>query len=81
MTPDALRGRVSSFTRMLSVGMPGLGEAQMGVVAAVLGSAATLLLAAAVCAGATLGMLGWRRDLREADLGDSSRLDSAPAGQ
>ncbi len=81
VTPDALRGRVSSFTRMLSVGMPGLGEAQMGVVAAVLGSAATLLLAAAVCAGAILGMLGWRRDLRAADLGDSSPLDSAPAGQ
>ena len=81
VTPDALRGRVSSFTRMLSVGMPGLGEAQMGAVAAVLGPPATLLLAAVVCAGATLGMLGWRRDLRGPDLGNSSQLDSAPAGQ
>lgn len=68
VTPDALRGRVSSFTRMLSVGMPGLGEAQMGAVASVLGPAGTLLLAAFVCAGAILGMLGWRRDLRRADL-------------
>ena len=68
LTPDALRGRVSSFTRMLSVGMPGLGEAQMGAVASVLGPAATLLLAAFVCAAAILGMLGWRSDLRKADL-------------
>ena len=68
VTPDALRGRVSSFTRMLSVGMPGLGEAQMGAVAAVLAPGPTLLLAAAICAGATLAMLGWRRDLREAEV-------------
>ncbi len=68
VTPDALRGRVSSFTRMLSVGMPGLGEAQMGAVASVLGPAAALLLAAFVCAGAIAGMLGWRRDLWKADL-------------
>ena len=68
VTPDALRGRVSSFSRMLSVGMPGLGEAQMGAVASVLGPAAALLLASVVCAGVILGMLGWRRDLRNADL-------------
>lgn len=68
VTPDPLRGRVSSFTRMLSVGMPGLGEAQMGAVAAVLGPASTLLVAAFVCTGATLGMLGWRRDLWAADV-------------
>lgn len=68
VTPDALRGRVSSFARMLSVGMPGLGEAQTGLVASFLGSALTLLLGAVVCAGATLGMLAWRRDLRRADL-------------
>ncbi|MCY4489346.1 MAG: MFS transporter [Deltaproteobacteria bacterium] len=68
VTPDALRGRVSSFTRMLSVGMPGLGEAQTGLVASVVGSAATLMLGAVVCAGATLGMLAWRHDLRRADL-------------
>ena len=68
VTPDALRGRVSSFTRMLSVGMPGLGEAQTGLVASFLGSALTLLLGGVVCAGATVGMLAWRRDLRRADL-------------
>jgi len=68
LTPDPLRGRVSSFTRMLSVGMPGLGEAQTGAIASVLGPTSTLLLAAFVCAGLILGMLGWRRDLRRADL-------------
>lgn len=68
ITPDALRGRVSSFTRMLSVGMPGLGEAQTGAVASLLGATSTLLLAASVCAGAILAMLGWRRDLRREDL-------------
>jgi len=68
VTPDALRGRVSSFTRMLSVGMPGLGEAQTGAIASLLGATSTLLLAASVCAGAILAMLGWRRDLRREDL-------------
>lgn len=68
VTPDPLRGRVSSFTRMLSVGMPGLGEAQTGAIASVLGAGSTLLLAAFVCAGAILGILGWRRDLRREDL-------------
>lgn len=68
VTPDPLRGRVSSFTRMLSVGMPGLGEAQTGAIASVLGPGSTLLLAAFVCAGAILGILGWRKDLRREDL-------------
>ena len=53
----------------------------MGAVAAVLGPPATLLAAAVVCAGATLGMLGGRPDLRAAGLGNAARLDSAPAAQ
>lgn len=67
-TPDHLRGRILSFQRMLGVGGPSLGEAQSGFVAALVGAPATLMLGAAVCVGATLGLTATRKEIRKADL-------------
>ncbi len=67
-TPDNLRGRVLSFQRMLGVGGPSLGEAQSGFVAAFIGAPLTLIVGAAVCIGATLGLLTFRREIRKAGL-------------
>jgi MFS family permease len=68
LTPDNLRGRVSSFQRMLGVGGPSLGEAQSGFVAAFIGAPLTLVLSAMMCAGTTLGLLARRDELRRAEL-------------
>ena len=68
VTPDELRGRVSSFQRMLGVGGPSLGEAQSGFVAAFIGAPLTLVVAALMCAGTTLGLLARRDELRRAEL-------------
>jgi len=68
VTPDELRGRVSSFQRMLGVGGPSLGEAQSGFVAAIIGAPLTLVMAAVLCAGTTLGLLARRGELRQAEL-------------
>jgi MFS family permease len=66
-TPDNLRGRVSSFQRMLGVGGPSLGEAQSGFVAAVIGAPLTLVVAAVMCAGTTVGLLARRDEIRRAE--------------
>lgn len=68
ITPDPLRGRVSSFQRMLSVGAPGLGETQSGAIASIVGPPLTLVLGSMICAGSILGILGIRRDLWRRDL-------------
>ena len=67
-TPDRLRGRVLSFQRMMGVGGMSLGEAQSGFVAAFLGAPLTLIAAAAVCVGTTLGLVTFKREIRKADL-------------
>lgn len=64
MTPDELRGRASSFQRMLGVGGPTLGEAQSGAVAALIGAPLTLVVTGTVCIGLTAGLVAARRDLR-----------------
>lgn len=68
VTPDELRGRVSSFQQMLTNGMPSFGNGLMGAAMSVLGPVA-LVLGAIVCAAANLGVLVGRRDMREPDLG------------
>lgn len=67
-TPDSLRGRVSSFQRMLDVGGPSLGEAQSGFVAAWIGAPLALVAAAVICIGTTLGLLARKREIRRAEL-------------
>ena len=68
ITPDRLRGRVLSFQRMMGVGGTSLGEAQSGFVAAFLGAPLTLIAAAVVCFGTTLGLTTFKREVRKADL-------------
>ena len=68
ITPDELRGRVSSFQRMLTNGGPALGQAQSGAVATLIGAPLTLMVGALICTVTILGILGKRRDLRAAEL-------------
>ena len=68
MTPDNLRGRASSFQRMLGVGGPSLGEAQSGALASWLGAPLTLLVTGVLCIGLTAGLIVRRTDLRAAEL-------------
>jgi predicted MFS family arabinose efflux permease len=75
MTPDELRGRVASFQGMLTTGLPSLGQALMGVVAAATGVPAAMILGAGANAAVQLGLVTTRPELRKADLG----AEQAPA--
>jgi MFS family permease len=68
VTPDELRGRVSSFQQMLTSGMPSFGQGLMGAATGALGPAA-LVVGAILCAGVNVGVLLTRPDLRAPDLG------------
>ena len=65
ITPNELRGRVSSFQSMLTNGAPALGHAQSGAVAALIGAPLAIVTGAVICAAVILGMAATRRDLRE----------------
>ncbi len=78
ITPDALRGRVSSFQLVFSGGSPALGQATSGVVAAVLGAPLTLILGALACTAVIAGFTAARPDLRDRDLGDEPARAAAP---
>jgi MFS family permease len=73
ITPDDLRGRVSSFQSMLTGGVPSLGQAWSGATASVLGVPLALMAGAAVCATFIVGTLAARPELRASDLGAESR--------
>ena len=78
VTPDGLRGRVSSFQHMLVNGMPSLGQALAGGAAALLTAPVSVTAGAAICAAAVLAILGARRELRAADLGSAPSQRAAP---
>jgi MFS family permease len=69
ITPDEMRGRVASFQQMLTSGMPSLGQAYAGALAAVVGPGIALVSGAAACIGIVLGIAAARPDLRARDLG------------
>jgi MFS family permease len=69
ITPDEMRGRVSSFQQTLTSGMPSLGQTWAGAVAAVIGPPLALVMGAALCSTAVLGIAAKRPDLRARDLG------------
>jgi MFS family permease len=73
VTPDSLRGRVSSFQQLMTLGMPSIGLGLMGVAAGAVGTPIALVAGAATCALINLGVFGTRKELRARDLG------SAPA--
>jgi MFS family permease len=71
MTPDDLRGRVSSFQSMLTTGPPALGYAQSGALAALIGVPLALTAGAVTCTLYILALVAWKKDLRSHNLGDS----------
>jgi MFS family permease len=78
ITPDALRGRVSSFQLVFSGGAPAFGQSLSGAVAAVIGAPLTLILGAIACTGVILGLTVARPDLRDRDLGDEPATAVVP---
>jgi MFS family permease len=73
ITPDDLRGRVSSLQTILTNGGPSLGQTQSGMVAAVLGAPLTIILGAVCCAAVVLTIAAKRPDLRDPDLANMSK--------
>jgi MFS family permease len=79
LTPDELRGRVSSFQSMLTGGIPSLGQALNGGVASLIGVPMALITGAAAMTAVQLGLLATRRELRAPDLGADVPRSAAPA--
>jgi MFS family permease len=69
LTPDELRGRVSSFHNMMVNGVPSIGQGAMGAAAGVLGPPLALICGAVACAATNVGILARRKELRARDLG------------
>jgi ENTS family enterobactin (siderophore) exporter len=72
VTPDEVRGRVSSFQSILTNGVPSLGQTWSGVVAAALGPTAALIVGASACATLVVTIAARRPDLRARDLGSGA---------
>jgi MFS family permease len=69
ITPDELRGRVSSLQTMLTNGVPSMGQTQVGAVAAIIGAPLTVIVGAVACAAVVLGIAAKRKDLWDPNLG------------
>jgi MFS family permease len=69
ITPDELRGRVSSLQAMLTNGVPSMGQTYVGAVAAILGAPLTVIPGAVACAAVVLGIAAKRKDLWNRNLG------------
>ena len=78
ITPDEMRGRVSSFQQMLTSGVPSLGQAYVGAIAALIGPAMALVTGAFACATIVLGITATRPDLRARDLGSEPAAEPLP---
>ena len=77
ITPDEMRGRVSSFQQMLTSGMPSLGQTWAGAVATIIGPPLALVVGAAACGAIVLGIAARRPDLRGRDLGSEPAPEPA----
>jgi MFS family permease len=71
LTPDAFRGRVSSFQQLIQAGGPAVGQGAMGAAAGLLTAPVALIGGAAICAVLQIALLVTRRDLRAPDLGSA----------
>jgi hypothetical protein len=80
ITPDHVRGRVSSFQSMLTQGMPALGQTGMGGFASMVGPVGALLGGAVACAAIVTGIVSARSELRGRDLGDQVAPSPSSAG-
>jgi MFS family permease len=78
LTPDELRGRVSSFQGMLTTSFPSLGQALLGALGAAIGVPAAILVGAATNAAVQVGLVTTRPELRAADLGAEAAEKPSP---
>lgn len=69
MTPDGLRGRVSSFQQMLVTGMPALGQTSLGAAVGALGLPIAMVGGALICAAINIGIFAGRPELRARRMG------------
>ena len=81
ITPDEIRGRVSSFQSMLTNGVPSLGQMQVGAVASLVGAPLTLIVGAVLCATTVISVAFARSDVMSRDLGDSEEQPATTAVQ
>ncbi len=79
ITPDEIRGRVSSFQSMLTNGVPSLGQMQVGTVASLIGAPLTLIVGAVLCAATVISVVFARSDVMSRDLGDTTEEPSTTA--
>lgn len=70
LTPDALRGRVTSFQSILQQGSPSLGQGLLGGAASLIGAGPALVAGGVICGLVNLGIVLRRKDLRAEDLGE-----------
>jgi len=80
ITRDEVRGRVSSFQQMLTSGVPSLGQAYVGALAAVIGPPLALVTGAAACVAIVVGITARRPDLRARDLGSEPAPETEARG-
>jgi MFS family permease len=73
MTPDELRGRVSSFRTTITTSGPSLGQATIGAAASILTVPIALVAGGTICALYTLASFARWRDLRDRNLGAMER--------
>jgi MFS family permease len=59
LTPDDMRGRMTSVNMVFFAGGPQLGEVESGIAAALLGGPLAVLLGGVLCVAA-VGVIGWR---------------------
>jgi MFS family permease len=78
LTPDHLRGRVTSFQSILQQGGPSLGQAILGGAASVMGAGPALVAGALICGAINLGIVLVRKDLRSEDLGELEPREPIP---
>ena len=69
MTPDELRGRVSSFRTTLTTSSPSLGQSAIGAAATLLTPPIALIAGAALCATFTIATFARSAQLRSPELG------------
>ncbi|MGA9771493.1 MAG: MFS transporter [Blastocatellia bacterium] len=63
VTPNRLRGRMTSVNMIFFMGGPQLGELEAGVVAALIGSSLSVVMGGAGCVIAVIGAYAWARSL------------------
>lgn len=73
LTPDALRGRVTSAHQAFSMGAPSLGYLQIGVTASVIGASGALALGSILCIATVVGMAFWWQQAAGSSMGDAGQ--------